>query len=190
MFTSRNSITGSLFCSVLICLVASLQAAGQADKKGAPEDQQAVLKSLLKEVQLLRLALERNNIIAHRSEILVGRLQAQQQRVDRLARDLEEARKQIAEIRYDPAQAAEMLEEVEKKVEAGVLDSANLKAIKAEMAQQERMRERLVERERILAYELEVEKSGLSELKVRLDALERSFDEAEESGKRPPKKSR
>jgi hypothetical protein len=186
MLTAKRLITGLMFCAFLICSIDT--ASGQTGKQTETESDAAVLKTLLKEVRLLRLALERNNMIAHRSEVLVGRLQAQQERVDRLARELEETRKQMSESRYDPAQAAETLQEMEKKREAGVIDGGQVKEVKAHIAQQERAQLRLAEREGILARELEVERANLNELKIRLDALERLFDEVEEATRQLQKK--
>lgn len=187
MLISKLIAIRSLACFLAFSFVAP-NVMGQTDRQAEAAGQEDVIKSLLKEVQLLRLALERNNLIAHRSEVLVGRLRAQQERVDRLARDLEEARKQISESRYDPVQSAEIIEEMEKKVEAGTADGAPIKVLKAEIAHQERLHQRLIEREMILSQELETEKVNLNELKIRLDALERMFEDVEDASKKPQKK--
>jgi hypothetical protein len=189
MLTSKSSAIRLLACFFVFSLVAT-HVMAQASRQTETAGQEDVLKSLLKEVQLLRLALERNNLIAHRSEVLIGRLRAQQDRVDRLARELEAARKQISESRFDPAQAAEQVEDMEKKVEAGTIDAAPVKQLKAEIAHQERLYQRLIEREVILAQELETEKINLNELKIRLDALERLFDEVEDASKQLQKKNK
>jgi DNA repair exonuclease SbcCD ATPase subunit len=190
MLTFKRLITHSLLCLIAICALVSASAMAQTTKQPETVEQESVLKALLNEMRLLRLALERNNMISHRSEVLLSRLRTQQERVDRLARDLEEARKQLSEMRYEPEVAAELIEDMQKKVEVGTMDDGPIKALQAEVARQERLRQHLVEREKFLAQELENEKSSLSELKIRLDALERLFDEVEDASKQLQKKGK
>lgn len=174
MFNSKKQ-TICYFVYIAVLCFAGPQSATSQTPASKSVDQDNTLKVLLNEVRLLRLALERNN----QSQITLERFRAQQEQVDRTSRDLEDVRKEISELRFSPTHMQEQLEEVEKKVEAGVADSLQYKVLKAEMEQQGQREQRLRDRESYVSAQLAKEQAKLASLSEQLDALERFLQDKE-----------
>jgi hypothetical protein len=186
---SRNMkpVFSSLCLSLF--LFAASPATAQTPNKPA-DDQEATLKTLINEVRLLRLTLERTNLAAFRSQIIMERLRVQQNNVNLVSRDLEDVRKQIVDMKITPEEAQQMLEEAQEGVNAGILNPIHLKATKHEIEQQTQREQKLLAREGALAAQLENERNKLREIEGRLDILERLLESTEPDAKpaKPNKK--
>ncbi len=78
-------------CALLLPAIPLLAPAQQPGSGDAPAGQ-ATIQALLVEVRQLRLALERSTSIVPRIQLAAQRFQAQQDRVDRLSRELRDFR--------------------------------------------------------------------------------------------------
>jgi chromosome segregation ATPase len=164
-----------------------LTLAQQASQPVAPaqagqSDQMQMLQALLDEVRQLRLALQRNNLTAYRAQILLERLRAQQERVDRLTRELEALRNELVESKTHQAQMTEMLKGIENRLNQET-DQARRnelemeqRLIKTQLEQQAQRDERQREREAQLMAQLQIEQAKLEEINSRLDALENELE--------------
>jgi predicted nucleic acid-binding Zn-ribbon protein len=139
---------------------------------------------LLDEVRLLRQTLQRINLNAYRSQIIVERIRAQNDRVSRLARSLEDIRDEMADVQVminqfnDRAKSADkqLQEEPDEKRRAQMEDE--YKELKYMVDINRQKEQRLREREMRLSDQLRVEQAKLDDFEGRLDALEREiFDE-------------
>ncbi|MBI1761874.1 MAG: hypothetical protein HYR56_10605 [Acidobacteria bacterium] len=142
------------------------------------------LNALLNEVHLLRLALQTTNTGAKRIQLAAERIRLQQERVDKVSRELEETRNQITLINADQKRLDEASKELEKQAR-----QESFPARRAEIEKQMRIlrvdleplsiREtRLKDRESQLMAQLSFEQAKLNELNGKLDELEREFDAA------------
>ena len=188
-----SSLKNLTIVCLLFLVMLAVPAQAQRQTQQASDNGDATLRALLNEVRQLRIALERINVNTYRAQIGIQRLRAQQERVDRLRRDLDSVRNEISEAQLNNPRMEEMVKDIEEKMNAGVVDSTQYKVFKAEMDQQKQREQRLREREIQLQTELEVERINLIEMNQRLDDLERelsnlgSDDKPKEEGKRPPK---
>ncbi len=195
MLKVENSIKSCLLCLALLCFVLPVASYAQAQRssQSAPADGERTLKALLEEVRLLRIALERMNLNAYRAQILVERLRAQQDRVDRLKRDLESVRSEINDMTLARPRIEEYVKDQESKVNAGTADETPYKMAKAELEQVKQREQQLREREIQLNTEFEIERNILIDLNGRLDALEREMatmdpDDKSKQEEKPPAK--
>src|SRR5207244_10893781 len=75
-------------------------------------DDAPVIRTLLNEVSLLRQILAQTNLTGSRAQILGERIRIQQERIERLSRDLDSIRDQISEAKLQQVRTAELLKEV------------------------------------------------------------------------------
>lgn len=140
------------------------------------------LNALLFEVRLLRLALQNVNTGSKRIQLAAERIRLQQERVDKLTRDLEETRNQLTQVNADQKRLTETIKEMERQAR-----QEGFPARRAEIEKQARLlnielepfsvREtRLRDRESMLLGQLGYEQAKLNELNGKLDELEREFD--------------
>ncbi len=188
MRLAKSITSTSLFWIAIWCLMAPRPTlAQQASQPVAPaqagqSDQMQMLRALLDEVRQLRLALQRNNLTAYRAQILLERLRAQQERVDRLTRELEALRNELVESKPHQAQMAEVLKGIESRLNQET-DQARRnelemeqRMVKAQLEQQAQRDERQREREAKLMAQLQIEQAKLEEINSRLDALENELE--------------
>jgi hypothetical protein len=148
------------------------------------------VQALLSEVHLLRLALQHVHSTASRVQILVERICLQQERVDRLARDFEEVRNLIADIKLHQTRNAEIIREMETQIRNEGFPARRaelerqLRFLKMEIEPLNLREQRQREREIQLAGQWQIEQAKLAALNDRLDALEREA-EIEASPERP-----
>jgi predicted nucleic acid-binding Zn-ribbon protein len=165
---------------LLLLLLCILAAPAKAQSPKPPDDK--TLQSLVNEVRLLRETLQRINLNSYRSQIIVERIRAQNDRVARLTRMLEDTRDESANIQMHINQLAERAKSLESQIqqESDTKQRAQLeveqKEFKYVLDQQKQRYERLRERETRLNTELQAEQGKLSELEGRLDALEREIE--------------
>jgi hypothetical protein len=146
----------------------------------------STLQALLAEVRQLRLALERSAVVAPKIQVMLQRIQLQQDQVLRLSRQLDDFRDQQARSATEVVNITARL----KEVEAHFLqeqDPERRKALENEIkmtklqlqaqAEQQRLHEaQLQAREMDLASRLRTEQGKLNELNDRLTVLERTLE--------------
>jgi chromosome segregation ATPase len=194
----NNSASLYLFQSTvlcfLLCSVASAQDRNTASRRPSSDDQ--VLQALLKEVRLMRISLERAtsaNLDSYRAQILVERLRIQQEHVDRLARQLDAVRNDLAEMATARRQLAERSKELEEIIRAGgdaeqTKQAENeLRDLKYAMEQQREKEQTRHDQEGKWNAELQTEQAKLADLNSQLDRLERKLESTETpaTGSRP-----
>jgi predicted nucleic acid-binding Zn-ribbon protein len=141
-----------------------------------------IQQSLLDEVRLLRETLQRMNLHSYRAQIVIERMRAQNERVMRLTRLLEESRDEAANMQLHVSQLSDRLKLVEGQLqqEADSKQRAQLEMeqrdLKYGLDQQRLVIDRTRDREARLNSELQVEQGKLSDLEARLDALEREIE--------------
>lgn len=173
------------FCS-LLCFLAlgSVAVYAQASKTADPatQNEERTLRALLDEVRQLRIALQRAKLNTYRAQITVERLRIQQDKVDRVARDLREVR---AEIEERPAWLERMSERVKdlEKMMPTETDSVRRMQLETELKDRKygfemetKRQEQRRERESQLSNQLQAEQLKLSELNDRLETLDREIE--------------
>ncbi|MFY9607303.1 MAG: hypothetical protein WAU45_01650 [Blastocatellia bacterium] len=141
-------------------------------------DDQGLIKALLDEVRLLRQAFQRLNLNAYRSQILVERIRAQNDKVARLTRSLEEARDEIADTLVSMNQLNERIKATESIIqqEPNEKQRAQMEAeLKFNLEVRKQREQRVREREQRLSEQLRLEQGKLDDFESRLDALEREI---------------
>jgi len=154
-------------------------AQGAARTASSPED---VLPALLTEVRGLRAAMEEMASAGPRVQLALGRVQLQEQRVNNLARRLEEARAHAAEAQREFDAVQQQLQ----GIEAGVRDPrpdapplAQLQAMQREL-QRELVRrgenvQRFTNETSAIEADLATEQGRWIDLNQRMEALEQSL---------------
>jgi len=163
-----------------VCLVSI--ASGQATK---PADDKDTLQALLREVSLLRQALQtmqRMSVDTYRSQLLVDRIRVNREDVRRLTASLNETRDTLRRTQQTIPTFTEQVKMEETQVQLEV-DPAKraplefeLKRTKDALENYKSQIDPLKEREQQLSAELNKEKAELDELEGRLDLLERGIE--------------
>jgi TolA-binding protein len=99
-------IRSAIALLVMTGLVVAQQPAGQPQET-------ATIQSLLKEVHELRLAMERSNQIAPRIQIVLARIQLQEERVRNATRQLQDARDRINDLQIKKTELADRIKQAE-----------------------------------------------------------------------------
>lgn len=172
-------------CCLAVFLLFANAAAAQTTRQPPATNQESLLELLIQEVRQLRIAIENNSAIGFRAQIAVERLRAQQELISRLNGDLERLRQQLGELKAESGQLSGVLEEMGKKVEAGLLRDEDFRLMKAQI-ESARLREQVLrERETSLMNQLHLENGRLQELNQRLDMLEQILDAPQKSATSP-----
>jgi len=185
----------TLYCLLsLIALCLAVPAQAQAQANNSPEpmpmSERDPVRALLGEVHLLRLAFQRWNLNAHRAQIVVERVRAQQEHVDRLRKDLDELRKQMIELKLEQSRLTAFIKDLEDQISREQINlrrlelTAQLKRLKLELEQHGQREQAQRDREMHLSGQLQVDEAKLRELNERLDALEKDL-EIQQSANKP-----
>jgi chromosome segregation ATPase len=163
-----------------VCLVSI--AAGQTTK---PADDKDTLQALLKEVSMLRQALQtlqRMSVDTYRSQLLVDRVRVNREDMRRLTASLNETRDTLRRTQQTIPTFTEQVKMQETQLQLEV-DPAKraplefeLKRTKDALENYKSQIDPLKEREQQLSAELNKEKAQLEELEGRLDLLERGIE--------------
>ena len=163
-----------------ICLVSI--AAGQTTK---PADDKDTLQALLKEVSMLRQALQtlqRMSVDTYRSQLLVDRIRINREDVRRLSASLNETRETLRRTQQTIPTFTDQVKMEETQVQLEV-DPAKraplefeLKRTKDALENYKSQIDPLKEREQQVQADLNREKAQLEELEGRLEMLERSIE--------------
>lgn len=170
----RRSTVSAVLVAALLIVIASHDSRGQSNaaaNAGVPQ-QDRVLEELLGEVRQLRIALQQISTNAYRGQVLVERLRLQQEQVDRLTQELSSISNQISENRSSQATAKVKLEEAEKGQDTGVVSPSVTVRHREALEGLKRREQTLTERELQVTAQLETERTNLTDLHKRLDALE------------------
>ena len=162
------------------------QTATGANAMDAQGDNEQAMQALVNEVRQLRLAIQRSNLSAHHSQVVIERMRSQQQTVDRVADRLRWAREEASRFRmYMPIQQAEIQNRL-KVIEADLSETLDAKTRRAKEGELEITKQRLGmmgqeetrvrENESQLAAQLQIEQAKLAELNDQLDALQRELE--------------
>lgn len=160
---------------VLFCLLATTPTLAQTRKAADSPEAETATKELIAEVRLMRVALEQNQKLLMRLLSVTERLRVQHEIVLQLSRDLEDTRRQISDMNFDPAQAADSLANMEKRVSVGVVDGGKLQQLKTEVDQRMQRDRELRDRESSVLSQLKTERARLGDLSQQLEALEREI---------------
>jgi predicted nucleic acid-binding Zn-ribbon protein len=175
--------------SRFILVVGLLAVPGVYGQNVAASD--ATVQALLAEVRQLRLALERSAIVAPRIQVMLQRMQMQQDAANRASKDLDDVRNQIANLANQERSMTTQLKEMEKGAETEQ-DPVRRKSLENESRMFKGMLEnqatsmtQLRAREAETEGRLQTEQAKLSELNERLNVLERQLDQVP-AGKQQP----
>ena len=158
-------LTSILLC---LCFVARAQ---------APASDGQTLQHLLSEVHQLRIALERSTQIGPRVQIDIERLKLQQELVARVARQLDEVRRDLDHHRSEQPKIQQRLQEFRQQDPQQQKDMKVLSThLKLDAEQTERSLQQLQTREGELVSQLQSERARLTELNDRLDQIERALN--------------
>ena len=171
------------------------QTATNNNAKDAQGDNEQAMQALVNEVRQLRLAIQRSNLNAHHSQVIIERMRSQQQSVDRLADRLRWARDEASRFKmYLPLQQAEIQNRF-KAIEADLSETLDAKTRRAKEGELEIIKQRmgmmgqeetrLRENESQLTAQLQIEQAKLAELDDQLDALRRELETPPAENKQP-----
>lgn len=169
---------------LLLCLSCFLFRGGVQAQSLKQNNDEQITKALLEEVRLLRQTLQRINLNAYRSQIIVERIRAQNDRVARLSRSLEDTRDEMADVQVLLNQFNERAKAIEKQLQEEsdekrrALMEGEYREMKYLLDTNRQKEQRLRDRETRLSEQVRAEQAKLDDFEGRLDALEREiFDE-------------
>jgi chromosome segregation ATPase len=180
----------SIVLGASVWAVVGLSAQGQQSSVST-KTEDSTLSALLNEVRLLRLALERSAVLLPRMQMNIQRLQYQQERVDRLARELDEfRRKEAASVAEDVRLAAavktaesELAQESDARRKRDM--EAKISETKAQLEQGQLTHQQQRAREVELSSQLDSERIKLTELSESLRAIEQMLSSDRPAGSIP-----
>ena len=153
--------------------------------------------ALLFEVRLLRIALQTVNTNSKRIQLLAERIRLQQDRVDKVVKDIDETREKINSVATQLTKLAEIEKEfeVQRRQEPMALRRAELdrqlRISQLEVAPLRQRENQLKEREALLLNLNGAEMAKLYDLQQKMEALDREFEDeaaAERKANRTPKR--
>lgn len=162
-------------------LVAALAAPSlAAAQTSAPPAAPDVLKELLVEVRGLRAAMERAATVGARIQLLVARVQMQEQRIAELSRRAITVREERSRLDIALAQQSGMMKQFER---AGARANADeqreiesmIEMHKQQLAASEKRRQELTAEEALLEQQIAADQGRWSDVNGQLDELERSL---------------
>ena len=198
MLILKNSLRYALLCGAIILVINSHAQAQSPQHLTTPApvgrlsaEEGSALRELLHEVHLLRIVLQNTTAGGKRIQLAAERVRLQQERVDKAARDLDETRNQLVDLKANQLRVSETLKELERQARQEAFP-----ARRAELDKQYRLTKieldplaerdtRLRDRESQQIAFLAAEQSKLQELSERLNALEREFEE-QAAAEKPP----
>ena len=170
-------ITGIRVAVLVGMLAAPSAASAQGSAPAAPD----VLKELLVEVRALRLAMERAATVGARIQLLVARVQMQEQRIAELSRRATVVREEVGQIDTIIAQQSGMMKQFERSADsrANPDEQRELEGMvemhKQQIAIAEKRRQELLSEEAQLAQQIAADQGRWSDVNSQLDELERSL---------------
>lgn len=149
---------------------------------GARAQTPDLLGELLKEVRGLRLAMERAATVGARIQLLVARVQLQEQRIAELSRRAAAVRDEIATLDGVITTHAREVKRAEAMLEPGGVEEkarkeaeAMLEFFKGQLAVPEKRRQELANEEAMLSQQMSADQGRWTDVNNQLDQLERSL---------------
>ena len=164
--------------AVVMIGLGGLALAGVASGQAQRPD--ATLDELVVEVQALRAEMNQAAAASLRAQLLVGRLQMEDQRIAGVVRELEAVQADLAANAQARAEAATRMKALDEAVLAATNDvreeaEKQLEAAKAASQQVDRRQQALKRRESALAKELQEDQARWHEINARLESFEQSI---------------
>jgi hypothetical protein len=166
------------FALLAAALAAPSIASAQSPAPGAPD----VLKELLVEVRGLRVAMERAATVGARIQLLVARVQMQEQRIAESSRRAVTVREELSRIDAGLSQQGAMIKQFERSVASGRASAEEQRDIesmvemhKQQLATAEKRRQELINEDALLSQQIAVDQSRWTDVNAQLDELERSL---------------
>jgi predicted nucleic acid-binding Zn-ribbon protein len=174
---------GAIRVAMLVAaLAAPSLAAAQTAPPPTPPAGPDVLRELLVEVRGLRAAMERAATVGARIQLLVARVQMQEQRIAELSRRAITVREELSRIDTGIAQHNAMIKQFERSVSSGRGNADEqrefegmIEVHKQQMAITEKRRQELLSEDALLAQQIAADQSRWSDVNNQLDELERSL---------------
>lgn len=147
---------------------------------GAQSQTPDVLGELLKEVRGLRLAMERAATVSARIQLLVARVQLQEQRITELSRRAVAVREELSKIDSGNAGIASMLKRFEAPIanippEERAEFESQMEIFKTQLAAAEKRRQDLTNEEALLSQQISADQGRWTDINNQLEQLERSL---------------
>jgi chromosome segregation ATPase len=147
---------------------------------GARAQTPDVLGELLKEVRGLRLAMERAATVGARIQLLVARVQMQEQRITELSRRAVTVREELAKLDAGNAGIASMIKRFEAPAanippEQRAELETQMEMFKTQLATADKRRQELLNEEAMLSQQLSADQGRWTDISNQLDQLERSL---------------
>jgi hypothetical protein len=169
----RLRTAGIVAASVIgIAVVAAAQSARSAVQPGASADE------LVNEVRGLRAEFNQAVGSSLRTQLLVARLQIQEQRVNAVGRQLADVQERLASVRQGQAAMVERLaasEEGQQRLPPEDRSDDQIRALKLQQEQIQKREQDLRAQESAASNSLAAEQSRWAQINASLDALERSL---------------
>ena len=153
-------------------------ATGLSAKTQLQRQTPATLDDLLSEVKALRADIGQSSAATIKTQLLIARLQVQEQRVNGIAKQIADVEQQLAPIRQSIAMMTPDLKRLDDARRSANNDpdlSDRIEQIKTGLDTHQRRERELAGQEANLAQQYALEQSRWSEFNDRLDALERSL---------------
>lgn len=178
MTTKSRSLLGAALALFLFGGI-SAGVAGQASRPAAPGSADS---EMLTEIRGLRADLAQAMSTNIRAQLLVGRLQLQEQRMNTLSAQLGEVRRLLADEESARADAAASVDQIQRSLEAGEVPQeqraeleAHVRAMKQELSRVSPRLQELRSQEADISGQLVSEQGRWIEFNSRLDEIERSL---------------
>jgi chromosome segregation ATPase len=176
----RRHFAGVVILILLLAVTALAQSSSSCPPP-ASDDERQLLQTLLCEVRQLRRTIEKSNVLTLRVQLALEQLRAQQERVDKLSRQLDQTRRDIDDLELATLQANERIKVIKKDLEKGLPPpgrqelEAELQETQDAVTEHEAKSHQLRDTESSTANLLQGEQSKLENLRGRLADLEREI---------------
>jgi SMC interacting uncharacterized protein involved in chromosome segregation len=192
-FSSPGHHTTSLPACFLLIVGLPLFALGQQAGTTDASPDKATLQALLTEVRQLRFALERSTSVAPRIQLAFQRVQLQQDRVDRLSKQLQDSHTQTAAAVDRKARLVTAVQQFEGRISQEQDPTRRkgleleMKGVTAELEQQTLQEQQEQAQEIQFSGQLQTEQAKLNELSDQLNELDKRLqqDQPPAAGAKP-----
>ena len=161
---------------LIVCLGLLLPAAARAQAPAIDS-----IRELLTEVRALRIAMERSATVGARIQLMVARVQLQEQRIAELSRRAAAVRDEISKVdaviaaTTDDVKRGEGMAEKATSPELRREMEVDVEYLKTQLRTPEKRRQELLNEESLLSQQLAADQGRWSDVNNQLDELERSL---------------
>lgn len=163
--------------AIVFVLLGVLLHPGAADAQTGPDP----IRELLTEVRALRIAMERSATVGARIQLLVARVQLQEQRIAELSRRAAAVRDELSKVEAGIASTTDDVKRTEIAIERTNSPEMRremeeqLEYHKAKLRNPEKRRQDLLNEESLLSQQMAADQGRWSDVNNQLDELERSL---------------